>query len=179
MTPALADLIAFVIMSERPVIERALQRVGVTDDDAEDVAQDVLVLAVQAAQHGRLRWEDRDTLRRWLYVVAFRFGVAHLQRVQVRARYEGTHENEPVAPSAEDRYLVRETLAIAARSTTPERWKTLRAFASGIDVADIARREGLTVPGVYNRIRLARADIRAALARADMRRPGALRIKQT
>ena len=92
-------------------------------------------------QHDRLAWDRRGALVRWLAVVAYRHGLAHLRREELRARYEGTHVNEPIGPSAEERYLVREALALAARATSAARWRTLRAWASGIDVADIARRE--------------------------------------
>ena len=165
MTRALADVIARAILAERRTIERALQRAGVAAEDIPDVEQDVLVFAVQAAQDGRMRWEDRAARIRWLYVVALRRGLAHVRRVELRARYERTHDTERLAPSAEDRYIVRETLALAARSTTPARFRALRAWASGIDAATIARREGLTAPGVYSRIERARRDIRAAFAR--------------
>ena len=163
--PTLADMIALVVLSERRTIERALQRAGVAAEDIPDVEQDVLVFAVQAAQDGRLRWEDRAARIRWLYVVALRRGIAHVRRVELRARYERTHDTERLAPSAEDRYLVRETLRIAATSTTPERWRCLRGWANGVPLAAIARREGLTPPGVYSRIERARRDIRAAFRR--------------
>ena len=165
--PTVADMVAAAIIRERDNVTRTLQAAGVPDADVEDIAQEVTILAVTTAQAERVAWKRRDTLRRWLFVVAYRHALGHLQRAQVRIRYEGTHENEPIAPSAEDRYLVRETLAIAARSTTPERWRCLRAWANGHDVGEIARRERLTVPGVYNRIRLARRDIRADMARED------------
>jgi DNA-directed RNA polymerase specialized sigma24 family protein len=163
--PALADMVAFAAMSERRATDNGLRAAGVAVDDRDDLVQDVLLLAVRAAEEKRLAWEQRSALQRWLFVVAYRCGLEHVQRAEVRARCEGTHENEPVAPSAEDRYLVRETLTLAARATSSERWRCLRAWANGVDVTTIARRERIAVPTVYNRIRLAREDIRAALRR--------------
>lgn len=167
MTPALADVIARTIMRERDTITRALQSAGVAPGDVDDVCQDVVLVALATAQDGRMAWQHRASLVRWLHVVASRHALEYQRRAARRELPEAEPVDVRLVPSAEDRYLVRETLALAARSTTPERWRCLRAWANGVDVATIARREGLTPPGVYNRIRLAREDIRAGLARKD------------
>ncbi len=165
MTPALADVIARTIMRERDTITRALQSAGVAPGDVDDVCQDVVLVALAAAQGGRLAWQHRGSLVRWLHVVASRHALDYQGRAARRELPEAHPEDMRLVPSAEDRYLARETLALASRSTTPECWRCLRAWANGVPVADIAKREGLTVPGVYSRIERARRDIRAAFAR--------------
>lgn len=74
-----------------------------------------------------------------------------------------THGVTP--PDAESRLIAAELLAVLAKSTTPLRWKTFRSYAFGVSVHDIARREGVPRATIYNRIRLARRDFAAALAR--------------
>ena len=165
MTPALADVIARTIMRERDTITRALQSAGVAPGDVDDVCQDVVLVALAAAQDGRLAWQHRASLVRWLHVVASRHALDYQGRAARRELPEADPVDVRLVPSAEDLYLSRETLRIAATSTTPERWRVLRAWANGVDVATIARRERIAVPTVYNRIRLAREEIRAALAR--------------
>ena len=168
MSRALASVIAAAIMRERGTITRTLKAAGIPEADAEDVCQDVILVALAAAQEGRLSWERRPTLQRWLYVVACRHALAYQQRAARRELLYAHVEDARTVPSVEELYINRETLRIAARSTTPERWRALRLWANGGDVADIARREGIAVPTVYNRIRLAREDFKAA-ARRDAR----------
>lgn len=168
MTPALADVIARTIMRERDIITRALQSAGVAPGDVDDVCQDVVLAALAAAQDGHLAWQHRASLVRWLHVVAPRHALDYQGRAPRRELPEAEPEDLRLVPSAEGRYLLRETLALAAKSTTPERWRALRAWCNGVPVAEIVRREGLTVPGVYSRLERARRDIRSARER---RRP--------
>ena len=132
MTPALADVIARTIMRERDTITRALQSAGVAPGDVDDVCQDVVLVALAAAQDGRLAWQHRASLVRWLHVVASRHALDYQGRAARRELPEADPEDVRLAPSAEDRYLVRETLRIAATSTTPERWRCLRSWAAGV-----------------------------------------------
>lgn len=91
--------------------------------------------------------------------------MAYQQRAARRELLFAHVEDARTVPSAEELYINRETLRIAARSTTPERWRTLRSWASGVDVVALGRRENLASASVYNWIRLAREDIRKALRR--------------
>lgn len=163
--PTLADMIAIVIMAERRTIEKALEWAGVDAADRDDLVQDVVILAVDAAQQGRVAWQHRASLVRWLHVVASRCALDYQGRAARRELPHAHPEDGRVVPSAEELYLRREALALAARATSAARWRCLRAWASGVDVATIARRERIAVPTVYGWIDRARRDIRKALAR--------------
>ena len=165
MTPALADVIARAILAERRTIDRALEWAGVDAADRDDLAQEVVILAVGAAQQGGVAWQHRASLVRWLHVVAVRHALDYQGRAARRELPEAHPADARLVPSAEDRYLARETLRIAAASTTPECWRCLRGWVNGVPVATIARRERISAPGVYSRIERARRDIRAAFAR--------------
>jgi DNA-directed RNA polymerase specialized sigma24 family protein len=167
MRRALADVIAAAIMRERDTITRTLQAAGVPDADAEDVAQEVTILAVYAAQQERVAWKRRPTLQRWLFVVAYRHALNYLQRAARRELPHADPEDDRTVPSAEDRYLMRETIRIAAAAPSREDWRALRAWCNGVPTAEIARREGITTRGVYSRIHTARVAIRAALRRGE------------
>ena len=122
-------------------------------------------MALAAAQADRMAWQHRASLVRWLHVVASRHALDYQGRAARRELAEADPADVRLVPSAENRYLMRETLALAARATSAPRWRCLREWANGVAVADIGRRERLTMPGGYNRIEGARRDIRAALAR--------------
>lgn len=167
MTPAL-DAVALAAYSERDVIEKELARGGVAEHDIEDAVQDVLMTALHAAERGTLAFSPRWAFRSWLRTVARRQANVYRQRAALAALLPKEEPHE--APSPEDRYLAREMLRVLAASTTPERWKTMRSYAAGISVHEIAKRDGIRAASVYNRLRLAREDFAAALAREAIRK---------
>jgi DNA-directed RNA polymerase specialized sigma24 family protein len=68
---------------------------------------------------------------------------------------------------AETRVIAKTTLRYLRRSTIPERWRAIRSYANGVPVHAIAAREHVPTATIYNRLRLAREDFAAALARED------------
>lgn len=147
----------------RGMIGRVAFAAGVAPRDVDDVVQLVAVAAARAAEKDEVRWSTPDAFRSWVYVVALRAAARHAEEA-LRETLAPREEPVPV-PTCEGRYEAIETLAILRASTTPERWRALTSYARGVPIAEIARRAGLSVPGAYNRIRLAREDIRAALRR--------------
>ncbi len=145
------------------VIKSAAYAAGVDPRDVEDIVQLVAVAAARAAEKGDVTWSTSDAFRSWVYIVALRDALRYAERA--RRDVVGPQEEPEVTPTCEGRYEAIETLAILRASTTPERWKALASYARGVPIAEIARRAGLSVPGTYNRIRLARDDMRAALRR--------------
>ena len=158
--PALAAILA-----ERDHVMRVLRGCGVPAKDAPDLCQQVTILAWRAAQRGRLQWRSAHSLHAWLRVVARRTARRwHLDHPRPEVMRE---DEEPMVPGAEPRYLARELLRVLRASTTPERFRAVMAYAKGIAASDVARREGVPVATIYDRIRRARADFAAALARED------------
>jgi len=153
------------ILAEREHVMRVLRGCGVPAKDAPDLCQLVTILAWRAAQRGRLRWRTTRSLRSWLRVVARRMARDWHERNPRPEELRDEEHPEALAPEA--LYIARETLALLRRSTTPERFRAIMAYAKGIAASDVARREGVPVATVYDRIRRARADLMAALARED------------
>ena len=159
--PALAAILA-----EREHVMRVLRGCGVPAKDAPDLCQLVTILAWRAVQRGRLQWRSPPSLHAWLRVVARRTARRwHLDNPRPEVLRE---DDEPLVPGAEARFLARELLRVLRMSTTPERFRAVMAYAKGIAASDVARREGVPVATIYDRIRRARADFAAALAREDV-----------
>ncbi len=164
--PGTGDLVARWVYAERATVESSLRGGGAAESDVDDLVQVVALAAVRTAEQERPVWATCDAFRSWLRVVAYRVAVTYAHRVARERQHRLTlpRPSETVS-SAEARYRAAEELCLLERSTTPERWQTITALAGGEDVSEVAREAGLTVPGVYSRVHVARRDFAAALAR--------------
>ena len=159
--------------------ERLARRLGVRSTDAPDVAQEAVKLALEAWG----TWPtDRDTphatlLRRWLTGFLFRatsryrYALAH---DPLRSKDLQTPEHSAVSvPSSEGITSARWTLRALQGETSPENWRAWVArHVDGLPVSQIAHNEGTPKATIYNRIRLAQRDFRAARAREEARADG-------
>ncbi len=178
---------ARVLVLLRPSVERVLRRSGVPERDVADVLQNVwmAVLPWWTARLVALAGAATGGLPGYVAVVARRLAMKHHRGRGRRAEVlEGggplwfdLEEREiagvPAPPSPEDRLSQAEAqadsevdLAALSRATKPERWRAFYAHAVlGIPVARIAAAERAPAPTIYSRIRRAREDLRAAIAR--------------
>ncbi len=146
---------------------RASSRIG---DDAEDAVQEAFTVAAQQWQtFGSVPdLPERTARRRWLSVVLFRTA-ERLHQARARALDlpgELGLEGPSTAESHEAKVQARELFGLLQQSTTPERWRAWMLHeVDGVSIEEIARQEGRPFGTVYNRIRLARLDFDAALAR--------------
>lgn len=70
------------------------------------------------------------------------------------------------SPSPEEQLLARSVLASLQQATTPKRWRAWVACkVEQVPAREVARREGRPVATIYNLVRLAQEDFRAALLR--------------
>lgn len=153
------------ILAGAHTITSTLRSYGVSEGDVPDLRQNVILLALRAAQRGILRWNEPRALAAWLGVVSRRAARAWHKTNPRTSELRDEEHPEALAPEA--LYIARETLALLRRSTTPERFRAVMAYAKGIAASDIARRERVPVATIYDRIRRAREDFAAALARED------------
>lgn len=163
MKPRRGDPIVATILGQSAYMTTLLHRQRIPAWAMEDVRQDILLRTWQAARRGALAWRSPKALRVFLRVVAHR--AAWQWRRDNPKRDELVDHVAPVALTAEHLFLALETLLVLRASTTPERWGALLAYAIGIPAHVVAAREGVPTSTVYTWIRLAREDIRAALAR--------------
>jgi RNA polymerase sigma-70 factor (ECF subfamily) len=147
-------------------IVAVLWKLHVPDADAEDVAQETLTSAMKSWR--TFRGNELPQRVAWLNTIARRHAWDYHKAVAHNPARPGAagEGNDASVPSSEDAIDARRTLGILQRATTPERWRAFVAHdAEGETAAEIATREGVPVQTVYNRLRAARLDIAAALAR--------------
>ena len=156
--------------SLRPWAVRLLQTSSSIAADAEDAVQEAFTVAAE-------QWHsfgavpdlpERTARRRWLSVVLFRTA-GRLQQARARALDlpgELGLEGPSTVESHEAKVQARELFGQLQQSTTPERWRAWMLHeVDGVSIEEIARQEGRPFGTIYNRLRLARADFDAALAR--------------
>lgn len=159
------DLISRAVLAQVATVRRSLARSGIQGDDASEIEQTVVWSTYKAARFGRVQWHDAGALRGFLRTLtrraAWQWWKAH------RALVEFQEHHEPSIASSEEAVLASSVIRILRESTTPERWRAVRSFALGTKVKDIAARERVPASTIYNRLRLARLDFEAAIAREE------------
>jgi len=174
----------------RALAQAVVLRVGVPPRDAPDVVQKLLI-ALLPTWTERASWPParqadyvaaaaRIVARRYLWTAARRpetlAGGDTLRDLQEQAA-----SRQPASPSPEELLLAHEaelevlgdTLLLGeaqlpglCTATAPAFWRVFYAYSVlGLSVAIIAEHEGAPVPTIYNRLRLARRDLRAAIVR--------------
>ena len=156
--------------SLRPWAVRLLQASSSIADDAEDAVQEAFTVAAQQwhAFGAVPELPERTARRRWLSVVLFR-AAGRLRQARARALDlpgELGLEGPSTVESHEAKVQARELFGQLQQSTTPERWRAWMLHeVDGVAIEEIARQEGRPFATIYNRLRLARIDFDAALAR--------------
>jgi RNA polymerase sigma-70 factor (ECF subfamily) len=150
----------------------ALRRLGVGAADMEDVAQEVFIVV-----HRRLEgFEGRSSLRTWLYAITVRVALNHLRRHQRRRAVSPDDEPEAAAPASADpeshasrvqagRVLHR----LLGRLDEDKRAVFVLAELEGFTAPEIASIVGANPRTVYSRLRVAREQFYAGLARHHAR----------
>lgn len=149
------------------------QGVGLARADAQDVAARVMIAALRSAhRHG-----EPQAIAPWIFVAALRSAKAFHRRERRagRAAHPTPPERLHRVPSPEppaDEILAASpepadiTLERIAAEIRPELWAIFRAHEiDGEPVASIAAAAGIPVSTAYNRLRLARRELGAAVKR--------------
>lgn len=172
LAPALAQIdraTAKAAMSFYPLVLRWVLRFGVPARDAPDVAQEALLGALP-------RWaafvlwpgvQEAVARRQWLAGFAVRYASDYRRRSrEVPTAADEIQDTRGTAAPADEAFDARVALGELQEATTPPRWAVFLAYeVEGRPVAAIATIEGVPVGTVYNRLRLARRDFRAAMRR--------------
>jgi DNA-directed RNA polymerase specialized sigma24 family protein len=153
----------------------ALVRRGVQENDAPDVAQEVLLQAARswATRRPLPGVEAQRALRGWLRTIVMRAAVEYVRRsVRYAHGYDAAEAIAATEPEASDGGVEQVEAAVvldALRSaTSDDNWRAWAAVEA--DAAqDAAKAWGIPANTVHNRARLARRDIDAALRRMDAR----------
>lgn len=167
----------FVARFRRPVIAFARQ-LGVPEGDAEDIAQEALLVFVKAYREGRYA-RERGRLGSWLFGIAHHKVFEHRRR-QVRAEslQAAAAEAPPPAPAEDalaaqtwerewERAFLEECMARVRREFSEEIYRAFELVVVGsLTPAEAATALGVPVKRIYNakhrvltRIRRLRADL--------------------
>ena len=174
-SPNPSDLAAFA--SLRPWALAMARRLGARSGEDEDATQEALLRAARDLDTflAPLDVPRETALRRWIVgILAHVLSEARdkakrlpvpMSQLQHAPRYASSPDaHARTEARAELRHLMR----TFPGATSPERWRTWLAFeVDGVPVAEIARQEGAPEATIYNRVRLARRDLAAMLARQD------------
>jgi RNA polymerase sigma-70 factor, ECF subfamily len=150
----------------------SLRRLGVAEDDIEDLLHDVFLHV-----HRSLQEYDRSRpIRPWLFGFAFRLASQHRRLARHRREVRGDAEAVDMSPTAdealtqqEDRMLVSEALS----EIDLERRAVFVMFeVDEVPMDEIARVLDVPVNTGYSRLRRAREEFAAAVKRLRARRGG-------
>jgi RNA polymerase sigma-70 factor (ECF subfamily) len=144
-----------------PFVLRVLVGLGVDPLDADDVAQDVFVVA----HRRRAAFDTRRPLRAWLYGIARRLA----RNRRRRRRLDGSGELPAATTGDPERAVARaEALRIALSCLDKMSARLRETFVLAelecMDAPTIAELLGLPINTVYSRLRLGRQRFEAALA---------------
>jgi len=152
--------------SELAYVWKTLRRLGAPPADLEDLAHDVFVVV-----HRHLGdYDPARPLRPWLFGIAVRV-VSDYRRLGRNLHEIAGRAVEPVdaAPSAHDRVEDQEARALLARALDGLDWERRVVFVmhelDETPVPEIAAALSIPLNTAYSRLRLARAELAAWIAR--------------
>ena len=150
-------------------VTRSVQRFGVAEASAEDVAQDVFLVAQRRFEG----FEGRSTARTWLFGIARRVAKDHRRsRDRLRRRLDRLGAPELALPpeDAAMRMWAVDRLQVALAELEPNR-RTVFVLCDieGMTAPEIAELLDVNLNTVYSRLRQARLHLEATLA--DSRPP--------
>ena len=160
-----------IFRAEFEYVWSSLRRLGIPERDLEDLAHDVFFRVYE-------RLADYDTarpLRPWLFGFSFRVASDYRRRFSNRREVlSPASETRDPAPTALDRLEHAEALTLAQAALDGVEIERRAVFIlheiDGCPVPAIASALGLPLNTTYSRLRLARAEFRAALQRERRRR---------
>lgn len=148
---------------------RSLRRMGVAEANVDDVAQEVFLIVYRKLPE----FEARSSLRTWLFGIAFRVASDHRRRPEQRLRVAASSAPSEDLPdlgpgpleSLEQRDRARILESLLATLDEKKRAILILADLEGFSAPEISESLSIKLNTVYSRLRLAREDFSAAVAR--------------
>lgn len=177
--PGLPDQSEFraLFRAHAPFVWRVLRRHGVAAADLEDVCQEVFMVV-----HRKLgEFEGRSSLRTWLYEIARRTALAHVRTrprvVSLEARPPAPDETSPESSLERERSL-RWLESALAELPEDKREAFVLYELEEMTLAEVAQAQACAVNTAHYRVTSAREQLRAALARLELRQPRPLAARR-
>jgi RNA polymerase sigma-70 factor (ECF subfamily) len=167
--PRAAPALEEVFRAYHAFVYRCVRRLGVPDAQAQDVTQEVFLVV----QRRLVDYEERGTIRSWLYRIAQRVVSTHL-RGEARTQRRLERVVAPQPARLPDESMARREAADAVREflaglDEDQRMVFVLADIEGLRAAEIADAVGVGVNTVYSRLRLAREKFNAFVDRRRVR----------
>jgi RNA polymerase sigma-70 factor, ECF subfamily len=159
-TVALSSEFRRLFEAEFGYVCRSLRRLGVREADVLDVAQELFVTV-----HRHLgEYDEARPLRPWLFSFSLRFAANYRRLTRNRVAHVDVENAHSAA--ADSNAEARDLVLRALSELDFERRTTLVMHdLEGFPVPEIAEQTSVPLNTVYSRLRLARADFRAAVER--------------
>jgi len=146
------------------------RRMGIPDNEIDDVVQDVFIVI-----HGRLKTlEQPESLRSWIYGIIRRTASTYHRARRMKVTSAAALNSEPLTqypeqPSPQDLALRSDESkllwSLLAKLDAPKREVFVLAELDEMTAPEIAAAIEVPLNTVYSRLRSARQDVEAALAR--------------
>jgi RNA polymerase sigma-70 factor, ECF subfamily len=154
--PEKAGAFADLFLAHASFVWRVLRRLGVPEADAEDALQEVFLVV----HHKLPTYEDRGSLRAWLFTIARQVASHHRRSTVRRERRELVTVPAPAPTDPHEEAVRREGAAIVRdfleQLDEPRALVFLLADVEGMAVTEIASSLGVNLNTVYGRLRAAR-----------------------
>lgn len=169
-----------IVAAHGPFVRRSLGQLGVSARDLPDVEQEVWrgVARGLPAFDPVLAFDPAHALRGWLFGICERQAASYRRAEAKRGEVLAAPEEldaEADAPTAEERLVDHERTALLARllaALEPRRRAVVVAYElEGVAMVDVAAALAIPVNTAWNRLRLAKADLREAAQRLLRRGP--------
>lgn len=157
---------AAIFREHAPYVWRVMRRLGVREADAEDLCQEVFVVV-----HRRLGdFEERSSMRTWIYGIAIRVASDHRRRAHVRRERpaEEVPEERRSAPQIAEleRGQARALLDAALRELDDEKRAVFVLYEiEGLGMKEVAEAVGCPLQTAYSRLHAARKRVTETIER--------------
>lgn len=161
--PAPVPSLAQIYEAHFAYVWRALLRLGSTQRDAEDLAQEVFVIV-----HRRLdTFDPARALRPWLFGIAYNVWRDHSKRASTRHEHLAPLPLEPDGSDPGFRAVEAAQLVRLALQHLPDERRAvfIQHELDRVPVREVAQALGIPVNTVYSRLRVGREEFREAVRR--------------
>jgi RNA polymerase sigma-70 factor (ECF subfamily) len=169
-----------IVLEHGPFIRRTLAQLGVASADLKDVEQEVLrgIHRGLSVFDPELSESPSNALRGWLFAICERQAANHrrarLRRGELLLGNDELDTSPGSGPSSEERLVAEQHRVILLRlvdKLEPQRRAVLVTYElEGLPMADVAAAFAIPVNTAWNRLRLAREDLREAWKRYEKKR---------
>ena len=140
---------------------RSAHRLGIPESGVDDVVQEVFVVV-----HRRLaEFEQRSTLKTWLYGITLRVAREHRRSTSRKSPQGSAHEPTDPDEAAAKAQAVRLVNALLDTLDDDKREAFVLSELEQLSAPEIAEATGVNLNTVYSRIRAARQEFAEAAAR--------------